>query len=341
MEVANLLDREKNPFFKRAEADYFIAERQDGRSAERVVGRIAAIHNRAHNEFHEDKVGFFGFFECIDDQGVADQLFETAADWLRQRGLDTIRGPASFSTNDECGLLVDGFETPPTILNPHNPRYYIRLIEGAGFTRAKDLLQWQSISPELPERLNRAAAKVQDRLKIKLRSIDMKRFKEEIDLIKPLYNGAWERNWGFIPMTDAEIDHLVDQLKPIVVPELVVFAERQGKPIGFAAAIPDMNVAFSENRSGRLFPGILKILWRWKVKKINRLRIMLLGVLKEYRGTGAAELMYHWIWTKGTEIGFNWGEAGWILEDNVPMTKGLEFMGFEPYKRLRLYDRPL
>ncbi len=337
VEVRNLLNREKNPFFRRAEADYFVAERPNGE----VVGRIAAIHNRAHNEFHEDKVGFFGFFECVDEQAVADALLETASDWLRDRGLDTIRGPASFSTNEECGLLVDGFEAPPTVLNPHNPRYYIQLIEGAGFAKSKDLLQWQSINPELPERLNRAAARVQDRLQIKLRSIDMKRFKEEIELIKPLYNGAWERNWGFIPMTDAEIDHMVDELKPIVVPELVVFAEREGKPIGFAAAIPDMNVAFKSNASGRLFPGILKILWRWKIKKISRLRIMLLGVLKEYRGTGAAELMYHWIWTKSTGIGFNWGEAGWILEDNLPMAKGLQFMGFEPYKRLRFYDRPL
>jgi len=337
MEVKDLLDREKNPFFKRAEADYFVAERPNGE----VVGRIAAIHNRAHNEFHDDKVGFFGFFECVEDQDVASALLDTASDWLRERGLDTIRGPASFSTNEECGLLVDGFETTPTVLNPHNPRYYIQLIEGAGFAKAKDMLQWQSVSPELPERLNRAAAKVQERLQITLRSIDMKRFKEEIELIKPLYNGAWERNWGFIPMTDAELDHMVDQLKPVVVPELVVFAEREGKPIGFAAAIPDMNVAFKLNPSGRLFPGILKILWRWKIKKISRLRIMLLGVLREYRGTGAAELMYHWIWTKSTGIGFNWGEAGWILEDNTPMAKGLQFMGFEPYKRLRFYDRPL
>jgi len=339
MEVNNILDREKNPFFRRAEAEYFIAEGNGGA----IVGRIAAIHNRAHNEFHEDKVGFFGFFECVDEQAVANALLETAADWLRERGqgLDTIRGPASFSTNEECGLLVDGFDTPPTVMNPHNPRYYVQLIEGAGFTKAKDLLQWQSTNPELPERLNRAATKVQKRLQITLRSVDMKRFKEEIELVKPIYNSAWERNWGFIPMTDAEIDHMVDQLKPIVVPELVVFAERDGKPIGFAAAIPDMNVAFKVNPSGRLFPGIIKVLWRWKVKKINRLSIMLLGVLKEYRGTGAAELMYHWIWTKGTGIGFNWGEAGWILEDNTPMARALKFVGFEPYKRLRFYDRPL
>jgi len=333
-DVRTLLSREKNPFFRRATAEYFLALRGG-----EVVGRIAAIHNRAHNEFHEDKVGFFGFFESIDDQEVADAVFAAAAAWLGEHGLDTMRGPASFSTNDECGLLVDGFETPPTILNPHNPPYYVQLVERAGFTKAKDLFQYRTPSYELPERLHRAAEKVQKRFQITLRPIDMKRFEEEVDAIKPLYNGAWEKNWGFVPMADEEIDHLAAQLKPVVVPDLIVFAERAGKTIGFAAAVPDFNVALKANPSGRLIPGILKVLWR--SRKITRLRILLLGVAKEYRGTGAAELMYHWIWIKGTGLGYTWGEAGWILEDNTPMKKGLEFMGFEPYKTLRMYDRPL
>ena len=334
MDVRTMLDRKKNPFFKRADAEYLLAERD-----RQVVGRIAAIHNRAHNEFHEDRVGFFGFFECEDDQQAANALFEATAEWLRGRSLDTMRGPASFSTNDECGLVVEGFDTPPTILNPHNPRYYVTLVEGAGFAKAKDMFQYQTPGSVLPDRLNRAAKMVQKRFKITLRSIDMKRFKEEVDSIKPMYNSAWEKNWGFIPMTDEEIDHLARQLKPVVVPDLIVFAEREGKPIGFAAAIPDMNVALKANPSGRLFPGILKILW--KKRKIDRIRILLLGVVKEFRGRGAAELMYHWIWEKGYALGYRWGEAGWILEDNVLMNKGLVFMGFEPYKRLRLYDRTL
>jgi GNAT superfamily N-acetyltransferase len=224
-------------------------------------------------------------------------------------------------------------------MNPHNPPYYASLIEGWGFAKAKDLYQYQTPSDRLPERLERAAKKVQQRLNLSLRPIDMKRFKQDIDSIKPLYNGAWERNWGFVPMTDAEIDHLAKQLKPVVVPDLVVFAEREGEPIGFAAAIPDFNVALKANPSGRLFPGILKVLWR--ARSIRRVRILLLGVAKEYRGLGTAELMYHWIWTKGTALGYNWGEAGWILEDNMPMRKGVEFMGFEPYKTLRIYDRAL
>ena len=336
IEVRRLLDRRKNPFFAHGEAEYFLATR-DGE----IDGRIAAIHNRAHNDFHQDSVGFFGFFECVNDRAVANALFDAAAAWLRARGLDTIRGPASFSTNDECGLLVEGFDTPPTILNPHNPPYYSQLVEGAGFTKAQDMMQYRSVSPELPERLNQAARKVQERFQITLRGIDMKRYNQEVETVKSLYNGAWERNWGFVPLTDAEIDSAAKQFRPIIIPELFVFAERNGQPMGFAIAIPDMNVALRTNRSGRSFPGIVRVLWRWKVRKIDRLRIILLGVLKEYRGTGVAEMLYHWIWTRGTTIGFRWGEAGWVLEDNVPMNKGLEFMGFEPYKRLRLYDRAL
>jgi len=154
-----------------------------------------------------------------------------------------------------------------------------------------------------------------------------------------MYNSAWERNWGFVPMTDDEIDHLAKQLKPVVVPELVVFAERDGKTIGFAAAVPDFNIALKRNPSGRLFPGIIKILWA--SRKITRIRVLLLGLLPEYRKTGADALMFHWIWDKGTARGFNWAEAGWILENNAPMANGLERMGFDRYKTLRMYDREL
>ena len=350
MDVRTMLSRTKNPFFEHAEAEYFTAERpagtgprgpvyrRDGQAWE-VVGRIAAIHNRAHNDFHNDKVGFFGFFECIDDQAAADALFKTAAGWLKGKGLTAMRGPASFSTNDECGLLVDSFDLPPTILNPHNPRYYVGLVERAGFTKAKDLVQFQSTTTQMPERLMRGARLIAERKKITLRPMNMKKFDDEVELIKKVYNSAWERNWGFIPMTDKEIDHLAKQLKPVVVPDLVVFCEREGQVIGFAAALPDLNVALKKNPSGRLFPGIIKVLWA--ARKITRLRILLLGLLKEYRMTGADALMYQWIWDKGTARGFNWGEGGWLLEDNLAIINGLKNIGFAPYKTLRLYDRPL
>ena len=336
-----MLSRSKNPFFEHAEAEYFLAER-DGT----VVGRIAAIANFLHNEFHADRVGFFGFFETEDDQPVADALLDGAAAWLRGKGLDTMRGPASFSTNDESGVLVDGFDTPPVLMMPHNPPYYLTLLTRAGFARAKDLLVYQhgdssGRTPPVPERLTRASELLCQRLGITLRPLRMKDFAAEVERVKVLYNKAWERNWGFVPMTDREIDHLAAQFKPVVVPDLVPFVEKDGEVIGFALALPDLNTFFRNNRSGRMFPAILKILWALKTHRVHRCRITLLGVLPEYRGKGIDAVLYHWIWTRGGAIGYGWGEAGWILEDNAAMNAGLVKMGFTVYKTYRLLDRPL
>jgi GNAT superfamily N-acetyltransferase len=335
-----LLSREKNPFFEHAEAEYFLAER----GAE-VVGRIAAISNRLHNETHGDRVGFFGFFECVDDQAVADALLDAAAAWCRDKGHDVLRGPASFSVNDECGLLVDGFETPPTLMMPHNPRYYVTLLERAGFAKAKDLLVYQGGHPTrykpVPERLTRATEVIRQRMGITLRPLDMKHFEREVESIKELYNANWEKNWGFVPMTEHEIDHLAEQFKPVVVPKMVPMAEKDGKIIGFGLALPDLNVVFRGNRSGKMFPVVLKLLWALKMKRIRRARILLLGVLPEYRGKGVDAMLYHWVWTKSAEQGIYWGEAGWILEDNPAMNAGLEKMTFTVYKTYRLYDRPI
>jgi GNAT superfamily N-acetyltransferase len=339
-DVELLLSRDKNPFFEHAEAEYFLAER-DGE----VIGRIAAISNRLHNETHGDRVGFFGFFETVDDQAVADQLLGAAADWCRAKGHDVLRGPASFSVNDECGLLVDGFDTPPALMMPHNPRYYVTLIEHAGFAKAKDLWVYEGGREDryvpVPERLARGTELIRQRMGITIRPLDMKNFQGEVERIKELYNAAWEKNWGFVPMTAHEIDHLAEQFKPVVIPDLVPIAEKDGKVIGFGITLPDLNVVFRPNRSGRLFPMILKLLWALKTRKIRRARILLLGVLPEYRGKGVDAMLYHWIWTKSGERGIYWGEAGWILEDNPAMNAGLEKMTFKVYKTYRLYDRPI
>jgi GNAT superfamily N-acetyltransferase len=338
--VEALLSRSKNPFFEHAEAEYFIAER-DGE----VIGRIAAISNRLHNETHGDQVGFFGFFECVDDQAVADALFQAAGEWCRTLGHDVLRGPASFSVNDECGLLVDGFDTPPTLMMPHNPRYYIDLIERAGFTKAKDLWVYQGGSQEryvpVPERLARATELIRQRQDITLRALNLKDFQGEVERIKELYNAAWEKNWGFVPLTEHEIDHLAEQFKPVVIPELVPMAEKDGKLIGFGIALPDLNVVFQTNRSGRLFPMILRLLWMLKTRRIRRARILLLGVLPAFQGKGVDAMLYHWIWTKSGERSIYWGEAGWILDDNPAMNAGLEKMTFQVYKTYRLYDKRL
>jgi GNAT superfamily N-acetyltransferase len=339
-DVELLLSRSKNPFFEHAEAEYFLAER-DGQ----VLGRIAAISNRLHNETHGDRVGFFGLFESIHDHSVALALLDTASRWCRERSHDVLRGPASFSVNDECGLLVDGFEFPPTLMMPHNPPYYIELLERAGFTKAKDLWVYQGGSEEgyvpVPERLARGTELIRQRQGITLRSLDLKNFQQEVERIKELYNAAWEKNWGFVPMTEHEIDHLAAQFKPVVIPQMVPMAEKDGKLIGFGIALPDLNVVFRRHRSGRLFPMILDLLWSLRMKRIRRARILLLGVLPEYRGKGVDAMLYHWIWTKSAQRKIYWGEAGWILEDNPAMNAGLEKMTFRVYKTYRLYDRPI
>ena len=339
-DVESLLSRSKNPFFEHAEAEYFLAER-DGQ----VVGRIAAISNHLHNDTHGDRVGFFGFFESIPDQAVASALLDAAAQWCRERNHDVVRGPASFSVNDECGLLVDGFESPPALMMPHNPPYYIELLERAGFTKAKDLWVYQGGSEEqyvpVPERLARGTELIRQRQGITLRSLDLKNFQHEVERIKELYNAAWEKNWGFVPMTEHEIDHLAAQFRPVVIPEMVPMAEKDGKLIGFGIALPDLNVVFRRHRSGRLFPMVLDLLWSLKMKRIRRARILLLGVLPEYRGKGVDAMLYHWIWTKSGDRKIYWGEAGWILEDNPAMNASLEKMTFRVYKTYRLYDRPV
>lgn len=339
-DVRALLDRQRNPFFQHAAAEYFLAER-DGQ----VVGRIAAIHNQLHNDTHADRVGFFGFFECIDDQSVANALLEAAAAWLTPRGLDTMRGPASFSTNDECGLLVDGFETPPTIMMPHNPRYYPPLLERAGFVKAKDLLVYEGGHPTreapVPDRIVRATTLIAQRMGVTIRPMRMDDFDRELATIKALYEKCWEKNWGFVPMTEAEIDHLAEQFKPVVVADLVPFVEKDGVPVAFGLALPDLNVIFRKNRKGYLLPALIPLLWALKRRTILRTRILLLGVTPEYRGKGLDAVLYHWIWTRAAQHGMYWGEAGWLLEDNPAIIAGMTKMGFVQYKVYRLYDRPL
>jgi GNAT superfamily N-acetyltransferase len=328
------LDPARNPFFDHAERQLFLARRGG-----QVVGRIAAIQDRLHEVTHADGAGFFGFFESADDAGVAGALFDAAAGWLRARGRGTLRGPLNPSINDEAGLLVDGFDTPSVLMMPHNPRFYPALVEGAGFRKAKDLLAFQNTHTTLPERLVAATDIVRRRYGVSCRRIEMGRFPDEIAVVKRLFNAGWEGNWSAVPLTDREVDHLACKLKPLVVPQLVAFAERGGEPIGFVAAIPDLNVALRANPSGRVFPGILRVLWA--SRRLTRLRVMLLGVLPEWRGRGVDAVLYRHIWEKGRARGYDWAEAGWVLEDNHAMINGLTNMGFAVYKTYRVYERPI
>lgn len=337
VEQRQRLDRKRNPFFDHGRAAYFLAER-DGRA----VGRIAAVANGRHDELYGDDVGFFGFFECVDDSSVAAALFDTAATWLSERGYERMRGPVSFSTNDECGLLVRGFDDPPALMMPYNPPYYVRLLEDAGFDKSKDLLAFQGGHPNpVPARSERAVERLRARTGVELRGIRNEEFAAEVDRIKQAYNAAWQENWGFVPMSDREIDAIAAQFRPIHVPDLIPFAEIGRRLVGFGLAIPDLNEVLVHNRSGRLFPVVLRLLWAVRRRKIRRMRILLLGILPEFRGKGVDAMLWQWIYSRGLANGFRRGEAGWILEDNAAMCNAARRMGFEHSKTFRLYDRPV
>ena len=329
----------KNPFFDHGNAECFLAER-----AGVAVGRIAAIVNRLHDETHGDGAGFFGFFECEHDLPAARALFDAAAEWIRGHGHRVLRGPASFSTNDECGLLVDGFDTPPTLLTTWNPRYYVELVEGAGFRPAQDLLGFWGGHPEHPvpppARLDRAMSRLLERLGLTLRPLDSRRFRDEVETVRGLYNRAWEHNWGFVPLTDRELSQMAKELRPFHIADLVPFAELAGEPVGFGLGLPDLNEVLRKNRRGRLVPGLVRVLWALKRARFRRMRILLLGVRPDFRGRGVDALLWHWIWTRSGRRGIGWGEASWILADNAGMRNAAERMEFRAYKTWRIYDRP-
>lgn len=336
-DVVTMFDPEKHPFHEHSEVEPFVAYRSGT-----AVGRIAAIHNRNHVAFHEEPVGFFGFFESEERQDTADALLGAAAAWLRERDLEVIRGPTSFSTNEECGLLVEGYDRPPVVMMPYNPSYYATLIEGAGFEKAKDLVALHLKLPDIPDYLLKRERRLAERLDVSLRYIDMDRFEEELERVRQIYNAAWERNWGFVPMTPAEIRFMAHELEPLLKkdPEQVVIVESAaGEPIGFALWLKDYNQAL-KHAHGRLFPfGLIKILWH--ARHIDMGRVLTLGLVPEYRKRGIDSLLYLRIMRAAHGMGIDEGEFGWVLEDNLPMLRALEKMGSEVYKRYRIYDRPL
>ena len=335
MDRRKLMDTKKNPFYEHAESEFFLAER-DGK----VVGRIAAIVNHNHDSEHHEKAGFFGFFESDDNVETSRALFSAAERFLFGKGAKIFRGPANPSVNDEYGLLVDGYDKPPAVLMPYNPPYYEKLIQDAGFVKSKDLFAYKlSQDTVYSEKLERAGQLVRKRYNMSFRSIEMKKFDEEVELIKVVYNKAWANNWGAVPMTDKEIDALAADLKPVVVPDLVIFAEKEGKIIGFSLSLPDIHQALRFNKSGGLLTG----LWNLYTKKkhIDTVRIIVLGVLPEFQYTGAAGVLFYETAVRARKLGYQYGEASWVLEDNEAMNRAAETMKGEVEKRYRLYERPL
>lgn len=326
------IDPEKSPFFHHSAMQLFFAER-----AGAVVGRIAAVHNRRHNEFHQDAVGFFGFFECENRLETAHALLDAAAAWLRERGLARMRGPANPTMNDECGLLVDGFDSPPVLQMTYNPPYYERLLTTWGLAKAMDLWAYEVAAGEPPEGLKKAAEQVLAQPGVVVRPMDKGRWDDEVDNLKLIYNMAWEKNWGFVPMTDSEIASLARDFKFIVDPSLVLFAEVDGKLAGMAATLPDYNQVL-KRFGGKLGPWELLRLPIY-ARKIDMARVYILGVLKEHRALGLGAPLYLKTWEAAVRRGIKRAEMSWILENNEPMNRAIRMLGGRVYKTYRMYER--
>ncbi len=336
--VEDALDRKK-PFYKDADRALFLAVREGA-----VVGRIAAIENRAHNRYHNDRVGFWGFFECIDDQAVADRLFSAAGDWLASRKLDSMRGPVMPSTNYDCGLLVDGFEHDPTFMTPWNPPSYGPMVERAGLAKVKDLVAYyipmNDNSFVLPEAVKAMAARAQAKSRMTFRDLDLSRWNDELELCWDVYNHAWEDNWGFVPMTKEEFIVMAKDLKPLLIPEFAYMAEVDGKPAGFMLIVPDFNQILKKIKTGRLLPtGLVRMLLG--KSKLRSGRIMALGIKREFRNRMIFPLFILESYRRGKAYGAVGAEASWILEDNELLLAPLKALGLHEYRRWRLYEGPV
>jgi len=341
-ERVSFLDRARSPFFQHARAEYFLARRGD-----RVVGTIAAFTNDLYNQFQHVNTGFFGFFDVLEDPEAAAALLATAEGWARQAGHATILGPAQFSTNDEVGLLVDGFNDAPRMLMTYNPPRYMGYLDSAGYKTAMNLWAYSLAIADFvrnkPEKLERVAAKVLDRGKLHVRRINMKRFDHEVEFVKKIYNTSWERNWGFVPMTAPEFDRLAEQLKPLIDPDLVIVVECEGEPVGFGLTLPDMNeplrLAYPRPSTPEALT-MLKMLWHWKVRQRHDwLRVIALGVLPEFRGKGVDGLMYLETAKAAVPKGYKFAEMSWILESNEMMNRAIRSLGGTVYKTYRVYEK--
>lgn len=326
----------KNPYYLHSEVQLLLALK-DGK----VVGRISAHTNTQHNKEHKENIGFFGFFESIDDQEVANALFDTAYEWNKKRGFTSMRGPLNFSVNEECGLLVDGFDTPPMVMMRHDHRYYQKLYETWGLTKTMDLYAYLSEHKEMPERIGKMAELLTKRNKVTIRSLsrDKKQMKKDIETVFQIYTKAWEYNWGNVPMTKAEFDHIVSELLPIADPDLVFIAEIEGKPAGFSLALPNYNEVLKVMH-GRINP-ITLVKAMIAKRKISSARVITMGVIKEFQGRGIDSIFHYHSYTNGLPKGYIHGEFSWVLENNTLMMHVAEKLDAYIYKTYRLYDKAI
>ncbi len=347
-EHVRFFDPAHNPELAHIDLEKFVAWR-DGTP----VGTIIAHINHAYNDFQQANVGWFGQFEVLDDQEAAHALLRTAEDWVRARGVGAILGPATFSTNSEIGLLIEGYEHPQMILTSHAPRYSRGFVESYGFHKAMDLLCWYinvakwggRKGDKIPERLTRVVEKIRTRRNFVVRPVNMRDFPAEVERVKGIYNQAWARNWGFVPLSETEIDKMSRDLKPLVDPAIVLFAEVEGQPVAFGIPLPNI---YQPLRRARMKPGepewwqLLKLIWHWKVRRdLTSVRVWALGVLEAYRGTGVDALVYYEMLRRGLPRGYVDVEMSWILENNDMMNRTIQMLGAEVYKIYRVYEKAL
>jgi len=328
-------DPARNPFFEHAEVALFLALDAAGRPA----GRIALTVDRAHNDFHAEQTGFFGFFEAVDDPRAGRCLLDHARQWFKSRGLLKMAGPMNLSTNHECGLLIEGFDSLSTLGIPYNPPRYQEILEGWGLKKARDLVSLSLVPTAVPEYLERAVARIARRNRFSLRPFSMDRFEAELDLLWEIYNSAWEKNWGFVPMTRKEFLFAANDMKAIVRPGLCFIAEVEGQPAGFSLTLPNINPLLKE-LDGRLLPfGWLRFLLG--KKRIDSFRVITLGIKKPFRRMGIDVAFYHATYRELVKIRASQVEMSWILEDNIPMLDPIRRIGGKEHKRHRLYERHL
>ncbi len=338
--VRRTLDARRNPFFRHAELLPLLAVDRG-----RPVGRAAGVIDAAHNRFHDERTAFFGFFESENRPDVCAGLLDRIAVWSARRGMDRLRGPLNPSTNHECGLLIEGFDKDPRIMMTYNPPYYAALFEQYGLKKAKDLTAWdlQADSP-FSNRLIKVSERQKRRAKIGVRGIDKRAFDREIDVVLDIYNDAWHRNWGFVPMTESEFRHMAKEMKLILDPELCLIVEVDGKPAAFGLALPNINQALKKVPSGRLLgTGLFRILWDvlgpGRAATITESRILALGIKHDFRNLGLGPLLFVEYLRRSPARGITTAEASWILEDNREMVDRLRAMSARLTRRYRIYEK--
>lgn len=340
MDIRGRLNPKENPFFLHAEGTAFTAWRNG-----RLVGRVTAQIDREHLKRHQDETGFFGFIDTVDDPAVAKALLDEAARWLAARGMKRMRGPMSLSINEEIGVLVDGFDTPPYIMMSHHRPYQGALIEQAGLAKAKDVFAWKYEAGSLTKRAEKAWEDVRAMPEVRIRSVDKSKMADELKIVMDIFNDAWSDNWGFVPMTPEELEKTAKDFKLILDEDLAFIAEIEGKPQAMCICIPNVNEVI-QDLDGKLFPlGVFKLLWRMKVKHPSSARLALLGIRKELRHAkryGALSMaLYVELHKRGTAKGYTHGELSWTLEDNAPVNLGIKAMGGKIYKKYRVYEKAL